>query len=100
MEELKVIRPMDFVRLTRVNEMDVIRDTRSHIGMVREVSQDGWVSVLWIGNTYNMVAWFNPDDLETVDNLANLLTRGMANFGRDGKDSADKFYPIDWKLND
>lgn len=94
MEESKVIRPMDFVRLVNVKELNVIKDTGNHIGLVQEVSSGGWVSVLWIGNTYNMIAWFNPEDLEVVDNLANLLTRGMANFSREGEESANKFYPI------
>lgn len=94
MEESKVIRPMDFVRLVNVKELNVIKDTGNHIGLVQEVSRGGWVRVLWIGDTYSMMAWFSPDELETVDNLANLLTRGLANFHREGEESANKFYPI------
>lgn len=94
MEESRVIRPMDFVRLVHVDDMNATSDAKEHIGLVREVSRDGQASVMWIGDTYSMIAWFNTEDLETVDNLANLLTRGMANFYGDGEESANKFYPI------
>lgn len=50
MDENKVIRPMDFVRLTNIDESNVIKDTKNHIG--------------------------------------------LANFRGDGKESADKFYPM------
>lgn len=45
MDENKVIRPMDFVRLTNIDELNVIKDTKNHIGLVKEVSRDGsgWV---------------------------------------------------------
>ena len=94
MDENKVIRPMDFVRLTNIDELNVIKDTKNHIGLVKEVSRDGSMSVIWIGDTYSRVAWFNCNEVETVDNLANLLTRGLANFVMEGKEIADKFYPI------
>lgn len=94
MDENKVIRPMDFVRLTSINKSNVIKDTENHIGLVKEVSRDGSMSVIWIGDTYSRVAWFNCNEVETVDNLANLLTRGLANFVMEGKEIADKFYPI------
>lgn len=80
MDENKMIRPMDFVRLTNIDELNVIKDTKNHIGLVKEVSRDGSMSVIWIGDTYSRVAWFNCKEVETVDNLANLLTRGLANF--------------------
>lgn len=38
MDENKVIRPMDFVRLTNIDESNVIKDTKNHIGLVKEVS--------------------------------------------------------------
>ena len=38
MDENKVIRPMDFVRLTNIDELNVIKDTKNHIGLVKEVS--------------------------------------------------------------
>lgn len=41
MDENKVIRPMDFVRLTNIDELNVIKDTKNHIGLVKEVSRDG-----------------------------------------------------------
>lgn len=45
-------------------------------------------------HTYSKVEWFSRREVETVDNLANLLAREMAIFREDGKDNADKFYPI------
>lgn len=53
MDENKVIRPMDFVRLTNIDELNVIKDTKNHIGLVKEVSRDGRMSIIWIGETYN-----------------------------------------------
>lgn len=44
MDEDKVIRPMDFVRLTNIDESNVIKDTKNHIGLVKEVSRDGRMS--------------------------------------------------------
>lgn len=41
MDEDKVIRPMDFVRLTNIDELNVIKDTKNHIGLVKEVSRGG-----------------------------------------------------------
>lgn len=94
MDEDKVIRPMDFIRLTSIDKSNVIKDTKNHIGLVKEVSPLKRVSVIWIGNTYSKVEWFSRREVETVDNLANLLAREMAIFREDGKDNADKFYPI------
>lgn len=42
MDENKMIRPMDFVRLTNIDELNVIKDTKNHIGLVKEVSRDGY----------------------------------------------------------
>lgn len=50
MDENKMIRPMDFVRLTNIDELNVIKDTKNHIGLVKEVSRDGSMSVIWIGD--------------------------------------------------
>lgn len=57
MDENKVIRPMDFVRLTNIDESNVIKDTKNHIGLVKEVSRDGRMSIIWIGETYSQLAW-------------------------------------------
>lgn len=46
MDEDKVIRPMDFVRLTNIDESNVIKDTKNHIGLVKEVSRDGRMSII------------------------------------------------------
>lgn len=94
MDENKVIRPMDFVRLTNIDESNVIKDTKNHIGLVKEVSRDGRMSIIWIGETYGQSAWFKSSELEVVDNLVSVLTRGLADFRGDGKGGADKFYPM------
>lgn len=78
-----MIRSMDFVRLTNIDESNVIKDTKNHIGLVKEVSRDGRMSIIWIGETYSQLAWFKSSELEVV-----------ANFCGDGKESADKFYPM------
>lgn len=66
MDENKVIRPMDFVRLTNIDESNVIKDTKNHIGLVKEVSRDGRMSIIWIGETYSQLAWFKSSELEAV----------------------------------
>lgn len=73
MDENKVIRPMDFVRLTNIDELNVIKDTKNHIGLVKEVSRDGRMSIIWIGETYSQLAWFKSSELEVVDNLVSIL---------------------------
>lgn len=83
MDENKVIRPMDFVRLTNIDELNVIKDTKNHIGLVKEVSRDGRMSIIWIGETYSQLAWFKSSELEVVDNLVSILTCGLANFRED-----------------
>lgn len=55
MDEDKVIRPMDFVRLTNIDESNVIKDTKNHIGLVKEVSRDGRMSIIWIGENLQSV---------------------------------------------
>lgn len=67
MDENKMIRPMDFVRLTNIDELNVIKDTKNHIGLVKEVSRDGRMSIIWIGETYSQLAWFKSSELEMVD---------------------------------
>lgn len=47
MDENKVIRPMDFVRLTNIDESNVIKDTKNHIGLVKEVSWRGSNRASW-----------------------------------------------------
>lgn len=47
MDENKMIRPMDFVRLTNIDELNVIKDTKNHIGLVKEVSRDCPDRLVW-----------------------------------------------------
>lgn len=37
MDENKMIRPMDFVRLTNIDELNVIKDTKNHIGLIMKM---------------------------------------------------------------
>lgn len=86
MDEDKVIRPMDFVRLTNIDELNVIKDTKNHIGLVKEVSRDGRMSIIWIGETYSQLAWFKSSELEVVDiqEGGNVLGSQWAGRGRIG----------------
>lgn len=47
MDENKVIRPMDFVRLTNIDELNVIKDTKNHISMLNDLgnslSREEWI---------------------------------------------------------
>lgn len=45
MDENKMIRPMDFVRLTNIDELNVIKDTKNHIGLVKERGLGMWPDV-------------------------------------------------------
>lgn len=94
MDEDKAIRPMDFVRLANIDGSNVIKDTKNHIGPVKEASRDGRMSIIWIGGTYSQSAWFKSSGLEVADNLVSVLTCGLAGFRGDGKEGADKFYPM------
>lgn len=81
MDEDKVIRPMDFVRLTNIDESNVIKDTKNHIGLVKEVSRDGRMSIIWIGETYSQLAWFKSSELEVeriLDKSSMAIPRPMA----------------------
>ena len=42
MDENKVIRPMDFVRLTNIDELNLIKDTKNHIGLVKVLTYRDW----------------------------------------------------------
>lgn len=47
MDEDKVIRPMDFVRLTSIDKSNVIKDTKNHIGLVKgQLLERTWNEVL------------------------------------------------------
>lgn len=105
MDENKVIRPMDFVRLTNIDELNVIKDTKNHIGLVKEVSRDGSMSVIWIGDTYSRVAWFNCKEVmswvpkgQTVDGSGWVISFTLS-FGLDNGTQI-KFYKEDEYLNE
>ena len=96
MDENKVIRPMDFVRLTNIDELNVIKDTKNHIGLVKEVSRDGSMSVIWIGDTYSRVAWFNCKEVETVDIQEGGNVLGSQGAGRGRIGLGHILYPVLW----
>lgn len=96
MDEDKVIRLMDFVRLTSIDKSKVIKDTENHIGLVKEVSRDGRMSIIWIGETYSQLAWFKSSELEMVDiqEGGNVLGSQWAGRGRIGLGYI--LYPVLW----
>lgn len=72
MDENKMIRPMDFVRLTNIDELNVIKDTKNHIGLVKEVSRDGSMSVICTrcgGTNIACEAIVNPNTGKIIDYL-------------------------------
>lgn len=92
----KYIQPLDFVRLINPLECNIISNVGSHIGMVKEINNEGQLLVIWIGKTYNKNAWFDQNEVELIDNLANLLTRELMHpFGNNrNKEEAEIFYPL------
>lgn len=96
MDENKVIRPMDFVRLTNIDELNVIKDTKNHIGLVKEVSRDGRMSIIWIGETYSQLAWFKSSELEVVDIQESGDVLGPQGAGRGRIGLGHILYPVFW----
>lgn len=96
MDENKVIRPMDFVRLTNIDESNVIKDTKNHIGLVKEVSRDGRMSIIWIGETYSQLAWFKSSELEVVDIHEGGDVVGTHGAGRGRIGLGHTLYPVLW----
>lgn len=96
MDENKVIRPMDFVRLTNIDELNVIKDTKNHIGLVKEVSRDGRMSIIWIGETYSQLAWFKSSELEVVDIQGDGDVLGSQGAGRGRIGLGHILYPVLW----
>lgn len=94
MDENKVIRPMDFVRLTNIDELNVIKDTKNHIGLVKEVSRDGRMSIIWIGETYSQLAWFKSSELEVVDIQESGDVLGSQGAGRGRIGLGHILYPV------
>lgn len=112
MEERK-IQPLDFVRVKKglernntyltfslekgaiVSEKkEFIDPGEKNVGIVREIDENGEISVEWIGesNLYN--AWWHSDCLEIVDSLPNLLAREIAHPFGNGRKTADSFFPV------
>lgn len=96
MDENKMIRPMDFVRLTNIDELNVIKDTKNHIGLVKEVSRDGKMSIIWIGETYSKLAWFKSSELEVVDNQETCDVMGAQGGGRGRTGLGYILHPVLW----
>lgn len=110
-EETKCkFKPLDFVRPLPVEEEKAtivinaggmtfdnskqLVDNSKCVGIVTEVSSNGYCSVSWVGNSPIKSAWWSENELEVVDNLPNLLSRNMAHpFGTNGN-VPDKVFPI------
>lgn len=111
MKERK-IQPLDFVRvkkgleknssyltvslakgITLSDEKEPVDPGEKNVGLVCEIDKSGEVSVEWIGesNLYN--AWWDPDCLEIVDSLPNLLAREISNHFGHGRNMVDSFFP-------
>lgn len=105
------MKPLDFVRVkegitknsTRLQirssglsikeESSLVDPGQRNVGIVKEVGSDGRASVIWIGESELYNAWWEPDMLEVVDSLPNLLAKNMADpFGFNGE-RADEFFP-------
>lgn len=112
MEERK-IQPLDFVRVRRGLEKNNAYITFSlekgmmmsekrepvdpgekNLGIVCEINESGNAAVEWIGesNLYN--AWWDPDCLEIVDSLPNLLAREIAHPFGNGQKNVNSFFPV------
>lgn len=111
------IKPLDFVRVKKdlskrkmtvissklekgvfdlkfKDSQELVDETQYHMGLVTEVSDRGAASIIWIGSTGLHNAWWNPEDLEVVDNLPNVLTRELAHpMGGNGR-KANTFFPV------
>lgn len=61
MDENKMIRPMDFVRLTNIDELNVIKDTKNHIGLVKEVSRDGSMGIVTSIKSKDVVEFYEEN---------------------------------------
>ena len=112
MDIKKTIKPLDFVRIKKdavertpvlvlklsgptieykIREID---PEQKNVGLVTEVNREGGISIEWIGKAGLKNAWWNPDELEIVDSLPNLLAREMAHPFGNNKSSASEYYPI------
>lgn len=112
MEERK-IQPLDFVRVKKGLERNntyltfslekgaIVSEKKEpidpgerNVGIVCEIDTSGHASVEWIGksNLYN--AWWNPECLEIVDSLPNLLARKIAHPFGNGRGMVDSFFSV------
>lgn len=116
MDIKKTIKPLDFVRIKKdavertpvlvlklsgpnkgesiAYEIREIDPEQKNVGLVTEVNREGGISIEWIGKAGLKNAWWNPDELEIVDSLPNLLVREMAHPFGNNKSSASEYYPI------
>lgn len=68
--------------------------TSTQIGIVTEITDDGRLSVAWIGPNSDLLknAWWEQDELEKIDSLPHLLAREMANSFGNGRKEVDKYF--------
>lgn len=70
------------------------RITSTQIGMVTEITDDGRLSIAWIGPNSDLLknAWWEQDELEKIDSLPHLLAREMTNSFGNGRKEVDKYF--------
>lgn len=70
------------------------RITSTQIGIVTEITDDGRLSVAWIGPNSDLLknAWWEQDELEKIDSLPHLLAREMTNSFGNGRKEVDKYF--------
>ncbi len=89
---LKLSKPVQ--QATIKYEIRNVDPEQKNVGLVTEVNREGGISIEWIGKAGLKNAWWNPDELEIVDSLPNLLVREMAHPFGNNKSSASEYYPI------
>mgnify|MGYP000130536344 CR=1 FL=1 len=103
------IRPLDFVKAKPFQESQchlICSDskvllnmaeksiTSAQVGLVTEISNDGRLSIAWIGPNSDLLknAWWEQEELEKLDSLPHLLAREMTNPFGDNRKEVDKYF--------
>lgn len=103
------IHPLDFVKTKPFSESQCVLTMSENraswnlgertvvseqIGLVTEITNDGRLSVVWIGPNQDLLknAWWEQNELEKVDSLPRLLARQMANPFGNGNKEVDKYF--------
>lgn len=79
----KTLKPLDFVKYPSTGE----------IGLVKEISARGTLSVCWLSKHTGLYsAWWSQDDLEYVNNLAVVLATELCHPMGEGKQEVKNYY--------